>query len=612
MLFSFRWRRVAGSILAHSEQLRDADDAAFAKKVSEFQWKLLARQRVRRVQREIYAVAVEAIRRETGMLLRPTQIGAAIGLTRRCVIELQTGEGKTLAAVPAACYYAMMGQGCHVVTSNPYLAERDANSLRPIYQRLGLTVGCVLPSHDQEQRRAAYECDIVYGTASEFGFDFLRDRLLLGAGTPLSPTVDRSNSAVVHRGFFAAIIDEADSVLIDEASTPLIIGTEVEASEAVQALYHWANHAVQDLASGQDFTLTPSRLIAHLTEQGARRVILRRKPTSMDALSTEEIFEQTERALVANHLLVRDRDYVVKDDELTLVSGSTGRRLIGRKWQKGLHQAVEAKEGLDVSSETATSSRITIQEFFGLYNHLAGMTGTARTVSGEFKRFYRLKVQALPTHNRCIRRRYRTGVFVHQADKFAAIIDAVSKELAKGRTVLVGTPSVEASEKLAKAFTTTGLTYRLLNANQDAEEAEVVARAGEPSIVTIATNMAGRGTDIILSDQVREAGGLHVIVTEVHASRRIDRQLVGRAARQGEPGSFQFLISRDDEIWAQLPHLRPGAWGIRVAGIHPFRVAQKQLERRAEKQRIKMFKASRSYRQNLRDAGFDLYLETSD
>lgn len=561
------------------------------------------------------ALATEVIARETGKELRRCQLSGAIGLTRRVVIEMQTGEGKTLTGVPAVAYLAFAGKGCHVVTSNGYLASRDAESLRPIYERLGLSVACVTADSDQEHRGSAYSADITFGTASEFGFDFLRDCLVEGPQLSGVTSEDSNASDRVHRGFHAAVIDEADSVLIDEASTPLIIGAEIEASEAYKVLYRWADRCSCELEPSDDFILEPAKLTAHLTEQGARKVVLHQRPPIIDTIGSEEILEQVERSIVAHRIISRERDYLVDDGKLVLVSGSTGRRLDGRKWQRGLHQAIEAKEKIEISNETRTTARITVQEYFNLYDHLSGMTGTARSAKGELRKFYRLRVKCIPTNKPCQRVRHKPLVYRTLAEKHAAIAQQVKDVNRAGRSVLIGTPSVEASESLASHFRDIGVDFRLLNANQDKHEAQIIADAGRGNAVTIATNMAGRGTDIELTDEVRSAGGLHVIATEIHSSRRIDRQLEGRCARQGDPGSYQIIVSYEDELWLSSGRQPAKTWHILPTSrfsLAPFLQVQSKLQRASRKSRLRMYKASKQHRKRLLDAGFDLFLEMTE
>lgn len=596
-------------ILRLQTELQELSDEALLRFATELRLQRARGRSSRRLRREIYAVAIEAIRRETGMQLRRVQIAGAIGLAKRNIIEMQTGEGKTLTAVPAVAYQALVGRGCHVVTSNPYLANRDAEQLRPIYARIGLDVGCVLPDCTSEQRRDAYRADITFATASEIGFDLLRDAITSGPdGSQVDKDDEFDPSSCVHRGFFAAIVDEADSVLIDDASTPLILGAETEPSEEMLTTYRFCERVVRELALGEDFVLEAERLSARLTEKGAKCAAIRSLQLPAIGASTEDILEQVERSLVAHHLMRCGKDYLIDDEAVVLVSGSTGRRLDGRKWQRGLHQAVEVKEGLKPTGETRTAAKITIQELFGLYRHLAGMTGTARSARAEFRRFYQLRVRPIPTDRPSGRRKLPTRVFRNTGEKHRAIVESVRKRLAEGRPTLIGTPSVNASELLAESFRKSGMEFQLLNANQDAHEAEIIATAGQPGIVTIATNMAGRGTDIKLAEEVRANGGLHVIATEVHPSRRIDRQLAGRCGRQGDPGTYELYLSPDDEIWKLSG--RPSSKASRSAAAY-FK-AQRRLQREATRQRKKLFKSAKEQRKRLLDCGLDLYLETAD
>ncbi|ELP30834.1 preprotein translocase, SecA subunit [Rhodopirellula baltica SWK14] len=559
-----------------------------------------------------YALSVEALRREFGVTLRRVQISGAIGLSKRNVIEMNTGEGKTYTGVPAIAWHALTGDGCHVLTSNPYLAERDADSLRPVFERLGLSVGCVLPGKDASERRTAYQKDVCYGTASELGFDYLRDCLERGPrwdqyqAEPAATTAIEPEPVQLHRGFNAVVVDEADSVLIDEASTPLIIAAETQVLPETERLYRWCDQVASELELGRDFLLEPRKLQAHLTDVGASKVILRRVPSELISQGSEEVLEQVERSVVARHLLKLARDYIVSDDEITLVSAATGRRLKGRKWQQGLHQAVEIKEGLTPSGDTKTTAAITIQEYFKLYKHISGMTGTASAAKRELSKFYRLGVRKIPPNVPCARRSIRPKVFRRWDEKVEAIICSTKKAVEEGRAVLIGTPSVETSESIANAFHSAQVSFQLLNAKQDAEEARVVAEAGQVGAVTIATNMAGRGTDIVLSDAVREAGGLLVIATEVHASKRIDQQLAGRSARQGDPGEFELIVSLEDEIWRTSGR---NPQPLMRTGVRQFYRLQRSIEVQQRRERARAFKAGKRHRSRFLDAGFDPQLE---
>ena len=454
-----------------------------------------------------------------------------------------------------------------MVTANDYLAARDEETLRPAFAFLGLSSGCVTGDLEDDARRDAYAKDITYGTAKEFGFDFLRDRLKRGADGGTVPRSDLFRTAAalggadaerpVQRGHHFALVDEADSLLIDEARTPLIIGLTRPNDPATVSLYRWASPAAVKLTRDEDFLYEPEHRAAQLTRAGCRRVLLAPKPTLVDTVDSERVYLAVERALTAALGFRRDRDYVVHGDKVSIVDESTGRVMEGRKWQDGLHQAVEAKERVPVTAATGQAARVTMQSYFREYRHLAGMTGTAVPARRELRKSYRLPVVAVPTHRPCVRRGLRTRAFRTAKAKLRAAGDEVEVMRAAGRPVLVGTPSVAASDALSAELFGRGVPHAVINATRHEREADVVAVAGEPGAVTIATNMAGRGTDIHLAEASRKAGGLHVLATEMHSSARIDRQLIGRAARQGDPGSYRFLMCLEDELLGCFPPLPP-------------------------------------------------------
>jgi preprotein translocase subunit SecA len=611
-------------VLARHQTVSGLSDGALLSRARELQWQARGGTPLARLLPEVYALAREATQRELAMSHYPVQIMGGVALFEGGIAEMQTGEGKTLTAVLPVALRAFVGKGCHVLTTNDYLAERDASLLRPVYARLGLTTGVIQQAMDTAARRDAYTCDITYGTASEMGFDFLRDRLRIGAS---AETTERrslfqqnaAEEASVQRGQYFALVDEADSILVDEARTPLIIGLELPHRPAMVSLYRWANQAIPQLERQRDFIYDEKRRSAFLTEPGCRKVILLSKPAVLDTIDTERIYQHVEKAITAHLGYALDRDYIIVDDEVVIVDESTGRQMDGRKWQDGLHQAVEAKEHVPLSPQTGSGARITVQTLFRRYQHLAGMTGTAAQARREFTRVYRRKVTVIPTHRPCIRRRLPFRVFATQADKREAIVREILRLVQQQRAILVGTPSVAASAALSARLEREGLTHAVLNAVQHAAEARIVAMAGLPGRITIATNMAGRGTDIHLHDIVRSAGGLHVIATEMHSSKRIDRQLVGRAARQGDPGSFQFFLSLEDELFSLLEpralqaiqsRARPGRGGeLSRAWLGLFRRTQRRIERLHLKQRRLMLKQEQEQLKRYHRMGLDPFLE---
>lgn len=567
----------------------------------------------------VFALAIEASRRAHGLVHHPVQVVGGLELARNRVIEMQTGEGKTLTAILPIVLRALAGRGVHVLTANDYLAKRDARLAEPILVQLGLSVGYVQSDMEDELRASAYRHDVTYGTGTEMGFDFLRDRLRLGPRTPAEAMCGQVDTAEgLQRGHYFALVDEADHLLIDDATTPLLIALEQEESEAQQILYRWANETASGLKSQIDYDFDAERHAAHLTDSGLRRVALLRKPTSMLGISMEGIFEQVETSIVALRGFARGRDYIVSDDEVTIISESTGRQLTGRKWVRGLHFAVEAKEGVPFGRASATAAQITVQAYFGLYQNLSGMTGTAWNSRLELRKYYRTPVKVIPTHRPCLRQPRPTRIFRRRAAKYDFVVDDVRDMLEAGRAVLVGTPSVSASEALATLFARHSINHAVLNAVQHEHESEIIAAAGQRGRVTIATNMAGRGTDIRLDDRVCRAGGLHVIATEIHTSTRIDRQLVGRAARQGDPGSCRFVLSLEDELFHHAPDLqralqrkasRLGREELPEAWIKYFRRVQKQVEYHGRRNRLLSHEAAKTRHELAIKSGLDPYLE---
>lgn len=618
-----RWRRQAAKILAERRPLQALSPAELAQRVLDIRWRAKSGTPLNALVTEGFALACEATRRVWGIEHYPVQLMGGLGLLERGIAEMQTGEGKTATAVPPVFLRALLGHGCHVITANDYLAQRDAEWTAPIYTLLGLTAGCVQANMPPDQRRQAYACDITYGTAKEMGFDFLRDRLARDAARSLpAATEPGAAPGVVQRGHYFALIDEADSILIDEARTPLIIALSQPNDAATVNLYRWANRASQALKLGDDYLYDPAQRSAWLTDDGCRTVMLMTKPAVLDSLDSEHIFRQVERALCAQFAFVRDRDYVVVDDEVQIVDESTGRIMEGRKWEEGLHQAIEAKEQLTITPRTQSAAQITSQRFFQQYRYLAGMTGTAVPVSRELKRTFRLQTTVIPTHRPCLRQGLPTRVFTTRIAKMQAMRAVIEDLAGQGCSVLVGTPSVAWSEQLGELLREHRIPHEILNARFHDREAEIVKVAGEPGRVTIATNMAGRGTDIKLVDAVRANGGLHVLATELHSSTRIDRQLIGRSARQGDPGVYQFFLSLEDEL---LRCLKPQVVARMRAKAVPdergelpanwvsfFRRTQRLLERQHARQRKHLLKAEQQRIEIYERMGLDPYLEMTE
>ncbi len=501
-----------------------------------------------------FALIREVAGRALGMRHFDCQIRGGWIILNGMIAEMETGEGKTLTATLPACTAAMAGLPVHVITVNDYLTARDAEWMGPVYKMLGLTVGVVVNGKEPQARRAAYGCDVTYCTNKELTFDYLRDRIALGSQVNriqlsierVAGTESRSSKLVL-RGLFFAIVDEADSVLVDEARTPLIIsGRSDQAPE--KEMYETALAMVANLKEGEDFAIEGGERHTRLTAQGKQKLTAAAETLPGAFRGTRRREELATQALVATHVFRRDIHYLVRDDKVQIIDESTGRILPDRSWEQGLHQMVEAKEGCALTSQQTSVARMTYQRFFRRYLRLAGMTGTAHEIAPELWSVYRLPVVKVPTNRPVKRRGLGQTVFATTAEKWRGVVERLREFHRTGQPVLVGTRSVGASEELSRLLTAAGLKHQLLNARQDKEEAEIVARAGQVGGITVATNMAGRGTDIKLGKGVEPLGGLHVIATELHESPRIDRQLFGRAGRQGDPGSFEAIVSLQDEL----------------------------------------------------------------
>jgi preprotein translocase subunit SecA len=511
------------------------------------------------------------------------------------VAEMQTGEGKTLTATLAACTAALAGVPVHVITVNDYLARRDAEWMSPVYSALGVTVGVVVHGMDHAARRAAYESDVTYVTNKEVAFDYLRDRLAIGPRTSrtllqlerLAGDETRAGKLVL-RGLCYAIVDEADSVLIDEARTPLIISRGGDAGDE-RRVYTTALALADRLAAGRDYVIDERDRAVRLTEPGIVRLVEMTEPLTGVWAGRRRREELVRQALTARHLFQCDRHYLVRDEKVHIIDEFTGRLMSDRSWEHGLHQLIEVKEGCPVTAPHDALARISYQRFFRRYLRLAGMTGTAREMAAELWSVYRLPVVSIPPNRPLDRRRDRDRVYATADVKWRAVVRRIAGLHRKGRPILIGTRSVVASEQLSELLGAAELPHRVLNARQDKEEAEIIARAGEPGQITVATNMAGRGTDIRLAPGMAERGGLHVIATERHEAGRIDRQLFGRCGRQGDPGSYQAFVSLEDEIvavyaspiaraLARLAIRMLGRSGVRFASL-VVRRAQRAAER---------------------------------
>jgi preprotein translocase subunit SecA len=613
-----RWKQLAQRIHAAALKLASQSDADMRQAAAALRYRSRSGEPLGTLLPEAFAAVVDASRRHLGLTHYPVQILGGIALHHGCIAEIQTGEGKTLVATLPVFLNALRGLPIHVATANDYLAHRDANWMRPVYESLGLTVSAITGDMAPAERRAAYDCDITYGTAKEFGFDFLRDRLALRASgqseTPLfadsltspavfslshqsasgqqNPTAQRPT--VQRHPLHFALIDEADSLLIDEARTPLIISSESGDHRTKEALFRWCASAAEKFHIGEHVSRDEESGQFDLTPAGYRLVRSLPRPPLLNELPMSDITDGVVRAAYVADTLKLDEHYVVKDGKVCIVDEYSGRIAEGRKWRNGVHQAVEAREMIEVSPLTTHSARITVQELFGQYDRISGMTGTAATAAHEFLSVYGLPVFRIPTRRPAQRESLPVKILRTSDARWEAIAVEVKEQHDAGRPVLVGTRTIDQSQRLSALLTNDGIEHQLLNARNHAREAEIVAEAGQPGRVTVATNMAGRGTDIALSGDSEARGGLHVVCGEFHAAARIDRQLIGRCARQGDPGSYrQFLSLEDDILKEGLDKLDLNQ--LQRRGEHPdcalaitlphFLKAQCTVERRHEQDR---------------------------
>jgi preprotein translocase subunit SecA len=550
--------RLAREVLAEAARLRDQSDASLAGRSRALRELVAsgARPADTRIVVAGFALVSEAFRRCLAVDLYEEQLLAGLVLTRRAVAQMQTGEGKTYAAALPAFVHALTGAGVHVVTVNDYLADRDCQTVGPVLRLLGLSVGLLRSGAPAAEKRDAYACDVTYGVDQEFGFDYLRDQLHLlcerdaAPGSRLLKTLRGCEPSLPHtvqRQRAAAIVDEIDCVLLDSSTSPLLLSQSPENGDPDAVVYGEARQAAAQLVAGEDYVVEPD--VGHIafTAAGAEKISAAAKSGIRSQLQRPWAI-YVEQALRARDLLRRDVHYLVRDGKVLLVDEYTGRILPEQNWQDGLHQAVEVKEGLRATFEHRSAVRISKQRYFHGYRHLCGMTGTAQGSEREFWSTYRLPVVLVPLRKPSRRKALATRFFASRAAKHAAITAEVARLYRLGQPVLVGTRTIDNSESLARQLDARGIPYQLLNGKQDQAEARIVARAGEVGMVTIATNMAGRGTDIRLGPGGRQLGGLHVIGVECHESARIDRQLAGRSARQGDPGCYQFFVSAEDPL----------------------------------------------------------------
>ena len=514
-------------------EFQSLSDSSLASKTYEFKQRLANGETLEDLLPEAFAVVREASKRTLGMRHFDVQLVGGVTLHQGRIAEMRTGEGKTLVATLPVYLNALTGKGVHVVTVNDYLAKRDSEWMGEIYKFLGLSVGLIVHGLDFPERKAAYAADITYGTNNEFGFDYLRDNMVI------------SPDQMVQRPLYYAIVDEVDSILIDEARTPLIISGPGEKSTD---LYKTLARIVPQLKAEEDYTIDEKSNTVAPTEKGIAKAERMLGVKNLYEGENVELSHHFTQALKAQALMHVDKDYVVRDGEVIIVDEFTGRLMFGRRYSDGLHQAIEAKEGVKVERESQTLATITFQNYFRMFEKLAGMTGTAKTEENEFQKIYKLDVLVIPTNKENKREDAPDVVYKTKRAKYRAVVEEIAEMNATGQPILVGTTSIAQSEELSGALKKKGVSHNVLNAKYHEKEAEIIALAGQRDAVTIATNMAGRGTDIVLGEGVPELGGLHIIGTERHESRRIDNQLRGRSGRQGDPGSSRFYLSLEDDL----------------------------------------------------------------
>lgn len=630
-----RWRRQLAEINNFEPILQSDTDAELRKRSLALRYRAMAGERLGDLLPEGYALVREAGRRALSMRHYDVQLIGGISLFEGCIAEMQTGEGKTLTATLPLYLHSLVGKGAHLATVNDYLAKRDAEWMRPLFELLGLPVGVIQTEDDQGSRRKSYAAAITYGTAKEFGFDFLRDRLLLRAQNRVETEMlgdggggfSGSGDQPVMRGMHFCLVDEADSILIDEARTPLIIGSiEDNVRDQIVETYRWASEHADKYELDEHFTIDPDTKQYELTARGRQLVRSIPKYDLVRTVGLVDLYEYTERAVKVHREFILDRQYVVRpddkgEDEIVIVDEFTGRLAEGRKWRDGIHQAIEAKEQLEISVPTGQAARITVQDLFLRYPNLAGMTGTAATSARELRRIYRTPVIRVPTNRPPQRIRLPDRVFGSMQAKFEAIVKETQEVHKVGRPVLIGTRSIDKSVILSRLLDEVGIEHQVLNANNVESEAEIVADAGGRGKVTVATNMAGRGTDIKLSREIEGEGGMHVICTELHDAARIDRQLIGRCGRQGDQGSYRQYLSLDDDILKgglglkksdRLKDMGEDISGSidRYAGL--FRRAQRKVERKHFRDRMVLLHHEKERKKMQREIGQDPYLDTPD
>jgi preprotein translocase subunit SecA len=609
----------------YAEEFRSLPDQALRQRCLDLGGELREHQNFRLTVPKIAALVQAAASRTMGISHYDVQLIGGKHLVSGSVVEMRTGEGKTLTAVIPLVVHALFRRGSLLATANDYLARRDAEWNTPIYEILGLSVGTIQTEMDRKSRREAYARDVTYGTMKEFGFDFLRDYLFKkeakstnANGLARALESGPADTVPVQREPYFLLVDEADNILIDDARTPLILSgaQDAEAQARQSNIFKWCSQAAPQFVEDQDYHYDKEKRKVELTLEGTKVVRSIPKPNELKGAGLLELYESIERAIQVARDYLLNRDYVVQNNEILIVDESTGRISHGRRWSRGIHQAIEAKEGLEPSAEAKTQAKITVQAFVNRFPVLAGMTGTAASSAAEFRKVYNMRVHILPTNRPMQQTTLPTVVCKTEMDKWEAIVQEIREITRIGRPILVGTRSIAKSEILSSLLQREEIVHRVLNANHIELEAEIVSSAGLKGRVTVATNMAGRGTDIQINDEVRNLGGLHVIGTELHESVRIDRQLFGRCARQGDPGSIRQYIAHTDNLleaafgvakanrYRSAYGHRPDAWWIKL-----FKSAQTKLERRHFRARKILMYNEKEITKNQREMGFDPVLD---
>ncbi len=631
-----RWYGLLPIINAFEPELMKLSDGELRKRSLSLRYRAKSLVPLMELLPEAFAVIREAGRRTINMRHFDVQMLGGCAMHTGCIAEMQTGEGKTLTATLGMYLNALSGRGAHLATVNDYLARRDAEWMRPIYELLGVSIGVIEQPMRQDQRRKEYACDITYGTSKEFGFDFLRDRLLLRKireqssdflGNMLGYTGDLGGEKPVQPEPHFCLVDEADSILIDDAGTPLIIGIEGTGTEKENTdgeCFRWSAEMQDRFVEDEHFEYEHDKHKVELNADGRKFVRELPRTELMQTVGLTTLYEHIERAIRVRLEYFRDVQYVVRDGEVQIVDEFTGRIAEGRKWRDGLHEAVSAREGLyepggkGVKGGGGQAARVTVQDFFIRYPRLGGMTGTAWTSAREMRKIYKCRVVPIPTNRPPIRKNFPTRVFGTEAAKWQAVADEVREIHATGRPVLIGTRSIDKSEKLSVLLSGMGIEHTVLNAHRVKEEAEIISEAGHAGKVTVSTNMAGRGTDIKLGPGVADLGGLHVIATEMHDAARIDRQLMGRCGRQGDPGTNRQYLALDDELLEDAfgpkkakRYKRKGEQSAgpfhHLAGL--FKRAQYRIEKRNFRQRRVLCHVERERHKILVQMGQDPYLD---